>query len=219
MIHLRDRFAASQRTVSCASRTARADVAYFADASADDCRVVIGGWEAKPGARTDQCRWFSLAVTPAHTPWFFSFGKGHQVIAASELLATTVCVALFAPDAPEGARGTLAVTSAYTDNRGNTYAAAKLHTTKFPLSCVVMELAAQLEAKGLWLDLKWTPREQNVHADALTNGRWERFDASLRVASDFSEVSFLVLPALLRAGAGRSRSPGCCAARRGALPP
>ena len=64
-----------------------------------------------------------------------------------------------------------------------------------------MELAAQQEAKGLWLDLKWTPREQNVHADALTNGKWERFNASLRVASHFSEIDFLVLPTLLKAGA------------------
>ena len=64
-----------------------------------------------------------------------------------------------------------------------------------------MELASQLEAKGMWLDLRWTPREQNKHADALTNGVFDGFFPHFRLASSWTDVGFLVLPRLLEVGA------------------
>ena len=201
LVHLRDRFADGQRLVSCVPMEHHGGLGYFTDASADDVKIVIGGWEARPGRALYECRWFSLEVSPVDAPWFFALGKGPKIIAAAELLATTVCLALFAPDAPAGARGKMTTTSAFTDNRGNTYAAAKLHSTKYPLSCVVMELAVQMEIKGIWVDLHWTPREQNQHADALTNGRFDSFDPALRLASVWAEVPFVALEGLLKVGA------------------
>ena len=161
---------------------------------------MVGGWEAYAGVALRDCMWYSLEILPSDAPWFYAAGKGSKLIAAAELIATTICVTLFAPKTRENAIGTLDVTSAFTDNRGNTYAAAKLHSTKFPLSCVVMELASQLESRGMWLDLRWTPRESNKYADALTNGDFKEFSSGLRLASSWSDVGFLVLPRLLEVG-------------------
>ena len=86
--------------------------------------------------------------------------RSRRPIAAFELMATVACVVLFGPPlingltAPLGPRkGTLRLTSAFTDNKGNAYTAARFHSTKFPLSCIAMELATQLEARGLLMDL------------------------------------------------------------------
>ena len=55
-------------------------------------------------------------------------------------------------------------------------------TTKFPLSIVLMELAEQLEAANLLLNVCWRPREENEPADALTTGVFRGFDPGLRVS-------------------------------------
>lgn len=210
LLHLRDRFREGARTFSCNEKPAHGSRAFFADAKAEDGSVVLGGWEATPGAPTAACRWFSAEVKQEDAPWFFPGGRPSRTIAALELLATTMCVMLFrvpAEVAPARllAKGVLHVTSAYTDNRGNSYAAAKLHSTKYPLSCVVMELATQLESQALWLDLLWTPREQNTLADKLTNGDFGDFDPALRVPVDFRTLQFRALPKLLEAGASLNK--------------
>ena len=76
-----------------------------------------------------------------------------------------------------------------------------MHTTKYPLSCLVMELAAQLEKQSLWLDLHWTPRELTTKADQLTNCDFSGFGEQARVSRDFAAVPVLVLEELLQAGA------------------
>ena len=71
--------------------------AYFADARADDDKVVLGGWEAISGRPTDQCRWYSFEIKLQDAPWFFPGGRPSRAIAALELLATVACVVLFGP--------------------------------------------------------------------------------------------------------------------------
>ena len=73
-------------------------------------------------------------------------------------------------------------------------------TTSFPLCTVAMELAAQLEARGAELFLSWIPRDANKEADRLADGRWDGFDERLRVHANLSEVNWLVLNDLLKAG-------------------
>ena len=73
-------------------------------------------------------------------------------------------------------------------------------TTSFPLCCVAMELAAQLEHRDAELCLEWAPREENREADALADGRTEGFSPDLRAGLDFSEIGWLVLPDLMAAG-------------------
>ncbi len=76
----------------------------------------------------------------------------------------------------------------------------KLMTSKYPLCCVLMELAAQLEARGARMLLEWVPRGRNEPADALSNGDYRLFDPELRVEVDLEEVEFKVLPAMLATG-------------------
>ena len=47
------------------------------------------------------------------------------------------------------------------------------------------------------LQLGWSPRDQNIQADALTNGEFGDFDPNLRVAVDVETLPFLVLPRLM----------------------
>ena len=86
-----------------------------------------------------------------------------------------------------------------TDNRGNKFAVAKLLTTKWPLAAFVAELAAQLEARDVLLDVSWVPRELNAEADAITNGGISWLSGDLQVKPTFEELPFTVLKDLLAA--------------------
>ena len=87
-----------------------------------------------------------------------------------------------------------------TDNRGNTFVLNSLMTTKYPLCCVLMELAAQMRVRDLSLQLQWAPRTVNVEADALTNGAFRGFTPELRVPFDLGSFGWIVLDGLMKAG-------------------
>eukprot|EP00974_Lingulodinium_polyedra_P032974 3172725-Lingulodinium_polyedra.AAC.1 len=65
-----------------------------------------------------------------------------------------------------------------------------------------MELSEQLAARSAWLDLQWLPRQQNEHADALTNGHFGDFTNSNRVVVDLKGIKWRVLDSMLEAGQG-----------------
>ena len=73
------------------------------------------------------------------------------------------------PSSPHKLKGVCRV-SGGTDNKGNGHVVAKLMTTTFPLGAILMELSAQLELRGMLLDLAWAKREENVLADKVSNG-------------------------------------------------
>ena len=75
-----------------------------------------------------------------------------------------------------------------------------LMTTKYPLCCVLMELAAQMRARDLSLQLQWAPRTVNTEADALTNGVFTGFSPARRINLDPKTQAWLVLDGLMRAG-------------------
>ena len=62
---------------------------------------------------------------------------------------------------------------------------------------VLSELAEQLRDRNLNLALSWTPRDQNEEADDLTNERFGRFDASLRVKVNLETIPWKILPEML----------------------
>ena len=74
-------------------------------------------------------------------------------------------------------------------------------TTAYPLCVVTMEMAAQLEQRGIELFLEWAPREQNREADRLADGLFAGFSSHLRVHSSLEDIQWLVMPGLLEAGA------------------
>ena len=90
--------------------------------------------------------------------------------------------------------------TASTDNLGNAKLLDKYMTSKFPLAPVLMELAAQSEARGVRLHVEWTPREQNEEADGITNFNLSMFDPKLRVHVDPTKLNFMVLNDMLTTG-------------------
>ena len=78
---------------------------------------------------------------------------------------------------------------------------ARLMSTRYPLCCVVMELAAQLEARITWLNLRWRPREENALDDALTNSDFGQFELRNRICLSFSDLPFLLLTCFIAIGA------------------
>ena len=84
-----------------------------------------------------------------------------------------------------------------TDNLGNTFTVSKLMSSKFPLVVILAEVAAQLRARNMVLNLGWVPRDQNEEADALTNGDFAAFDMGRRIDVEVSKISWLILPRML----------------------
>ena len=56
-----------------------------------------------------------------------------------------------------------------------------------------MEAAAQMEARGLELSLRWAPREVNAEADDLSNFKFGGFDPNLRLHINLADMKFKVL--------------------------
>ena len=67
------------------------------------------------------------------------------------------------------------------------------------------EISEQLEKRGSWLRVKRTPREQSVHADALTNVELAGCDPSRRVEVGPSDLSWVILPEMVEAGGGMAK--------------
>ena len=74
-------------------------------------------------------------------------------------------------------------------------------TTKFPLNVVLMELSEQLRVREVELLLDWVPREQNVEADALTNGEFMAFDPARRIEVGPLGDKFILLNDMMETGA------------------
>ena len=120
------------------------------------------------------------------------------MVASWELLTTLMCLDVFTSGNEGGHCG--CVLGGATDNKGNSYAVAKLLTSKFPLNVVLVQLSCMLEQRGLWLDLEWTPREQNVEADALTNEDFTLFDPLKRIEVNWSVARYPILEKFMARG-------------------
>ena len=190
-------FAETRRAVVVRPAVRSIGLAFRADAKAEGQTVCVGGWECLGDTPPHRARWFSLRLTRTSAPWAFSRGEPFRVIAALELFATLLCIVVFG-GSWEGSRGGVGL-SGVTDNLGNTFALAKMMTSKFPLLVILTELAAQLRSRDFELDLQWSPRDQNEEADALTNEEFSAFDPARRVTLDLATIPWLVLPGMLGA--------------------
>ena len=104
----------------------------------------------------------------------------------------------FSIAAPEGdvAKGAVQVTG-FTDSMVAALVVGRGATSSFPLCLLAMEASAQMEARGVTLELNWVPREANEEADALSNFVFGGFRDENRVAMDMTNLPFLVMPELL----------------------
>ena len=84
-----------------------------------------------------------------------------------------------------------------TDNQGNSWVLSRLMSSKFPMLVVLGELAVQLRAKNLHLELDWVPRTQNEEADALTNHDFSAFSPDKRLNIDPENLGLIIMPELL----------------------
>ena len=167
------------------------------DAKADGGTVSIGGWETYGGVNPKNARWFAIQLDRKNAPWIYVKGEPFKVISTLELLAITASLMIFGPDSKwKSLSGRLSLT-AFTDNQTNSFILDKYMTTAFPASAVLMELAMQLQEYDLTLDLQWIPREQNVEADDLTNGRFDSFSAENEIKVEMQDLNFKVLHQLM----------------------
>lgn len=171
--------------------------AFRVDAKAEGECIVIGGWEVYGGVSVDRARWFSVTLNRKNAPYTYVKGEPFRSIATLELCAVLVAVMLFGKELVETDGKSVLTLSASTDNLGNTYVLKHFMSCKYPLSIVVMELAAQLHALGMELDLNWVPRGQNTEADALTNAEFQGFDKSRRIDVQFEDLNFMILERLM----------------------
>eukprot|EP00973_Karenia_brevis_P005483 746733-Karenia_brevis.AAC.1 len=81
---------------------------------------------------------------------------------------------------------------AATDNQGNSQAVRKGLTTKFPLCCVMMEVAARVSRYGNDPDLGWVRRDDNQHADDLSKGLFHNFTTAKRVGVSLRDFPLMM---------------------------
>ena len=140
--------------------------------------------------------WFALELTRQSALWAFHRGEPFRTIASLEMLASLIGLMVLLPEESwRGARDTAGYITlgCGTDNRGNTFLLDGLHTTKFPLGVVLMELAHQMRRRNAVLRASWLPRLQNEEADALTNSDFRHFNPELRIAVALPGPTFGIL--------------------------
>ena len=167
------------------------------DAKAEGEEIVIGGWESYDGGKTKGARWFSIRLNRRNAAWAYLKGEPYRNIAALELTAVLVATMLFSGNGGSKGRRTSMRLTALTDNVANSYVLKKYLSCKFPLSIILLELSCQLKKAGMELDLHWIPRDQNVPADSLTNGRFEDFEEDKRINVEFEDLEFIILKDLI----------------------
>ncbi len=207
--HLADRISLRRSYPSAVVRR-RAATAPRVDARAEGNVIGIGGWEPRNDAQGRPCtalsRWFMITLSKTTAPWAFSkSGEPYRTIAALEAFATLIGLMSFQNGDQHHADEIIALPF-LTDNQGNESALRKLSSNKYPLSIIIMGLAAQLEARHARLALHWIPRESNAEADRLSNGDSRGFSPERRVDVDIGRLDFIVLPRLMEFGAAYARS-------------
>ncbi len=193
-----------RRHYCCAVRRSSIRHAPRVDARAEGREIGIGGWLPLPGAdgRIDKAAspWFACTLTQASAPWAFcKGGQPFRTIAALEGLAVLFAVQCFRPWLGRRGRGSVQV-PAWTDNQGNSFVLNRLMTSRFPLVCIVMELASILDREDLRLEVSWTPRDMNTEADALSNGVYEGFEDAHRIRADPASMQWEVLDQVMEQG-------------------
>ena len=191
-----------RRSQPCAVRQHHLGQAFRVDAKADGCEVAVGGWlpAVGPDGHIDKLmsKWFAVTLTEETAPWAFHRGLPFKTISALELYGVTLGLMAFsliaAPDG-EVAKGSVQVTG-MTDSRVASMVIGRGATSSFPLCLLAMEASAQMESRGLVLELEWVPREKNQEADDLSNLSFSGFDMSRRLQMDIPTLPFIVLPEL-----------------------
>lgn len=157
-------------------------------------------WWWLDGGSTISARWFSFEVLEQDAPWLFYKGLDVQKMSTSaELLATYAALHAFdhvkkgADQRPPRGR---AMVAAGTDNLANEQLSRKRLSTKLPLGLMLLQQCIKCWDNGLWVDIRWRPRNENVEADNLTNDRFDGFSFSHRVQISYQDLDTRILDSL-----------------------
>ena len=195
-----ERFKRGDYTSPCWSPCRSTSESFRTDAKCERGRIVLAGWELVHSCETHLARWFVMEVLPEHAPWLFYKGLDAQRMSTTaELLATYAALHAFGfvlgdKDLPRVR--SLAMVAAGTDNLANEQLARKRLTTKLPLGLLLLQFHAKLWDNGLWMDLRWRPRNENEEADRLTNLNFTGFSKANQVELQFSQMDLRLLDRL-----------------------
>ena len=165
--------------------------AFRTDAKCESGRIVLAGWSTENGVENLKlAKWFSLEIFPEQLPMLFKEdGASQWCSTAAELLASYAASFAFGHLEKEGKSKDLRMAIAGgTDNKSNQALQEKNMSTKWPLLAVHMQVSSQLLANGVRMKLRWRPREENVPADAITNGDHSLFDVENRVKFSLDDL-------------------------------
>ena len=196
---VRARFKLGEFTSPCWSPIPSEGASFKTDAKCESGRIVCAGWETTSGG-TRTARWFSFEVLASDAPWLFYKGVEVQKMSTSaELLATYAALHAFnyvqRGHDVRPIRGR-AMVAAGTDNFANEQLSRKRLSTKLPLGIMLLQHCIKCWDNGIWVDLRWRPREENKEADDLTNERFCDFQSSNRVQIRYQDLDTRILSSL-----------------------
>ena len=199
---VRVRFKLGEFTSPCWSPTQAGGDSFRTDAKCEHGRIVVAGWETTSGG-TATARWFSFEVLESDAPWLFYKGAEVQKMSTSaELLATYAALHSFGY-VPKGLDQkpprSKAMIAAGTDNLANEQLSRKRLSTKLPLRLMLLQHCIKCWDNGLWVDIRWRPRDENVEADDLTNERFDSFRSCNRVQISYQDLDTRILDSLQKA--------------------
>lgn len=200
-LYIRNKLAAGLRRYPCGITEKPLGELFRTDAKCEDGRVVLGGWSLSKGQNTRDSRWFSVELTPEQVPWLFKPPNQSSSWAstAAELLAALVALKVFEIEKAldkDRCFHVLRCTGGV-DNKAIDALTSKKLSTKLPVMIVLIEYLNHCEEVGLRCQLDWRPRETNIPADDLTNGRFEKFDSSNRIQVQWSDLSLPMIGLLM----------------------
>ena len=196
---IKERFLKGDFTAPCWSPAFATGESFRTDAKCETGLVVIAGWELATQVGGGH-RWFSFPVTAQEAPWLYYRGVDVQKMSTSaELLATYGALHAFGHlatgiDYPSENR--LCLISAGTDNLANEQLSRKRMTTKMPLGLLMLQFYTKLWDNGIWIRIKWRPRDENQEADALTNGKFDGFAEDQRIPMSYKDLDMDVVDRL-----------------------
>ena len=189
--------------IDCASRPTPFRSALRVDAQAGDGTVGIGGWRPyhdEGQQRKDLSPWLAVRLTAEDSPWAFrTDGESHRVIFGLEASAVLMGLKFLLPPHVNGdPRKHLVVAPVLTDNQGNCHALSKLHSCRFPLAAVIMEMSEELKARAMTAEVQWAPGETNEEADASSNLQFAGFRVECRVAVSIPDIRWHIFDQALQ---------------------
>ena len=108
-----------------------------------------------------------------------------------EWYASLLCLVLFAPSCDDRTHAEL-VRQGTKDNQSNEALVNRCLTSKYLSYVILLELTVQLLRHKIMRDLRWQPRDENLHAGDPTNEAFGNFCFALRIAAPLDQLHWKI---------------------------